>query len=1637
MLPGWADELLDLIGVSWPNVDEDDYRSMADAMREFADDIDEGANEAHTAIQSLVGSAGGSLAVEALNAHWGKINGQHLKGLADCGRMAATAMDGVALLIEGAKIGALVQLGILAAEVIAAQAAAPFTLGLSELGALGATQATRMVLKRLFKEVCQQVAEQVVSIALTPVEEALGAMVGDLVVQLGGNALGVKDGFDLGQTAKAGKEGFSQGAREAKGAAKSAAANPMELLSAGGRGSSSGSGGGSSTGGGDGFSFDKDEHDRAVTSLESAGGTFRNKAGGKIGRARSHHGRTRGKDFIADAANTVLDKVIDGIEDGVKKTAKHLDDNMTRGIKQMAKNHHENDQKLSEHFKGLGKEGKKEPRGPHGSSGTSLNSARPKSKAPLKSEAAKQADADHPHDKTRKDDGKCTDGTDPVDLASGKVFLSQTDVVLAGSLPLAFTRKYESSTRLGRHLAPSWLSTVDQRLEIDASEVVFVTESGMLLRYGIPEVGQRVLPKNGPRWPLMRTEQGDWVVHEPDTGLSRYFSDALHTPGLALPDEITDRNGHRIAFDFLAETGTPSAIRHSAGYELKLTCDEHARLSAVHLAGAGQGGSDQLVMSYGHDDAGNLITVTQPSGAVTRFEYDSEHRMIAWVDSNDSRYEYSYDHRHRCTAQSGVDGHLSNRFTYDAVDPATGHRTTTATDSDGHTTRYLINDRLQVVAAIDPLGNTTRTERDAQDRLTAVIDPLGRTTRFTYDTDGRLSSVTHPDGSRATATYNALGLPIALTEPDGSVWRQEYDDKGNRTSLTDPVGATTSFVHDQHGMLSAVIDPLGHTTRLTCDAAGLPLVLTDPLGADTRVVRDGWGRVIAVTDPLGSTTHSTWTVEGRLSSRTDPTGAVERWTYDGEGNLLAHADAVGQVTSYEYTHFDLLTARTDPDGMRYEFAHDSRLRLKQVTNPQQKTWDYSYDAAGRLISESDFDGRVLKYTYDRTGLLDSRTDALGQTTRFLRDVLGRMTTRDAEGQVTTYTHHGSHVLRAVGPDATITYERDALGRVLSETVNGRTLRTAYDIVGRPVRRTTPTGHITTYTYDAAGHRTALNASGRSLAFTHDQAGREVHRDLGGEATLTSAWDPRGRLTSQVVAGSRGSAEPLQHRTYSYRADGQLVSLHDRLAGSQRTFSLDPMGRVTSVRAAGWSESYAYDEIGNQTHAHWPDRHPGSAARGDRAYSGTRLTRAGSVRYEHDALGRTTLRQKTRLSRRPDTWHYTWDSEDRLSGVTTPDGTRWRYRYDPLGRRIAKERLGLDQCAVVERTEFTWDGTVLAEQVTYSPRSANAVVLTWDHNGLVPVAQTERKARVPAGITDGSVADGLPFERDLDLRSPSSADGSLAGDAHADPREADQALVDERFFAIITDLVGTPTELVSEFGEIAWHTRATLWGATTWSHSSTAYTPLRFAGQYFDSETALHYNYFRHYDPETGRYLSADPLGFEAADNPVTYVSNPHRLVDPYGLAPCPPDGQSAHGSVPSARGTPGGRAPVVELDHAQPGWSQAERLSHLESRLPAFALFSRSAKTANRTYVGAMNTDTGDIALASSGGGYCAEGNALLHLGGDPGKVLFTSALTVRSVDGSLTALPKPVCHGCQGDYPDRSVFLPGVVGEPDGPWGD
>ncbi|MFJ9818285.1 putative T7SS-secreted protein [Streptomyces sp. NPDC101151] len=1037
---------------------------------------------------------------------------------------------------------------------------------------------------------------------------------------------------------------------------------------------------------------------------------------------------------------------------------------------------------------------------------------------------------ENPQNHSREEDA-VEDCGDPVDVATGKMFLPQTDATFPGVLPLVLKRRVESGYHLGRWFGPSWSSTLDQRLEIDAQGVVFVAEDGLLLSYPHPAPGLPTLPSHGPRWPLDRVDDG-YTVTDPHTLRTWHFGD--RGEGLAVLEQIDDRNGNWITFEY-DEEGTPLAVVTSAGQGVRVTTNS-GRVTAYHLAATGQ-----ELKRFGYTD-GNLTEVVNSSGLPLRFTYDGPGRVTSWTDTNDRSYTYEYDGQDRCVAQTGSAGHMATRFAYGEPDPETDLRVTTATNGEGHSTRYLVNEARQVVTVTDPLGAETRYHRDRYNRLLSRTNPLGHTTTFEYDEAGNATRVVRPDGREARTEYNELGLPVKLVDPDGTVIRQDFDERGNRTSVTDPAGGTTHFTYTEAGHLTSVTDPLGNTTRVVCDRGGLPVEVTDPLGAATRYNRDALGRAITTTDPTGAVTRLEWTVEGHLSARTAPDGTTESWTYDGEGNCTSHTDPIGGVSRFEYTHFDLLTARTGPDGVRYEFAHDSELRLTKVTNPQGLTWTYEYDAAGRLAAETDFDDRVQLYTHDAAGRLAHRTNPLGQVIAFERNELGQVVRKVADGKVTTYAYDFTDQLaQATNGDATLTLLRDRHGRLVSETVNGRTLRHGYDELGRRTNRTTPAGTESAWTYDMIGNPTALTTHGHTLTFTHDALGRETSRHLG-EVTFTNAYDTVGRLTAQTVNGP--ADQLVQHRAYAYRPDGYVTRIDDHLGGT-RHYDLDPIGRVTTVRAANWSESYAYDVAGNQANADWPDAHPGAEARGLRTYEGTRITRAGTMRYEHDAAGRITLRQKTRLSRKPDTWRYAWDAEDRLTSVVTPDGTRWRYHYDPMARRIDKQRLAADGETVVEQVDFTWDGTTLCEQTTRSAHTPNVVTLTWGHDGLHPLSQTER-------ITAA---------------------------------DAPQHVIDARFFAIITDLVGTPTQLVDENGTLTWHTRTTLWGTTTWTANSTAYTPLRFPGQYHDRETGLHYNHFRHYDPNTALYASPDPLGLEPAFNPNAYVQNPHVWTDPLGLAP--------------------------------------------------------------------------------------------------------------------------------------------------------
>jgi RHS repeat-associated protein len=1084
---------------------------------------------------------------------------------------------------------------------------------------------------------------------------------------------------------------------------------------------------------------------------------------------------------------------------------------------------------------------------------------------------------------------------DPIDIASGDMIVGQTDVDLPGVLPLVLSRTHVSSYRLGSWFGRSWASTLDQRVEVDDQGVYFATADAMTLIYPPPSTsdtapsGTAVLPSEGPRWPLT-TVDDEYRVSDPYRGWTWHFAPMPDQNRLVvLPagqrplTAITDRAGHRI--DILRDAdGTPVEVVHSGGYRVRVHTETN-RVVALSLHDSAAD-DDTVLLRFAYNDYGDLTDIINSSGLPQRFEYDGDGRIVAWTDRNHTTYRYTYDVDGRCVATDGTGGTLTGALRYE-LDQATGRRTTTVTDSLGHDTVYHINRHIQVEAVTDPLGNTTRGTWDRYDRKLSGTDPLGRTTSYRYDDRGNVIEITRPDNTRAAFGYNEFNQPLTIVDFDGGIWHRSYDERGNLTTVTDPSGSSTHYTYDERGHIDAVIDALGARRRIDTDAAGLPVRGVDPLGAVTAYTRDAAGRITAITDPTGATTIIGYTVEGKPASRHLPDGATERWTYDGEGNLVRHDDQIGQVTRFEVGPFDLTGARTDPDGGRFVFRYDTELRLRTVTNADGLAWRYEYDAAGHLVRETDFNGRALGYAYDAAGQLIRRTNGIGQAIEYDHDLVGNVTSKRTPDSVTTFAYDPSRrLLAAANDDAELRLTRDPMGRVLSETYGGRTTQFSYDALGRRVARRTPSGARSHWEYDAASRPVALRTGGQTVQLSYDAAGRETSRRYGADLVLDQAWDANERLLSQTWsitdavsrgevpgepgigtgggAGLVGPARVVHSRAYSYRADGYLTGVADHLNGERR-FSLDAGNRVTAVTGATWTERYAYDVNGNITSATWPDTADGAAVlggatvqagsderldeelRGDRGYAGTLIRQAGRVRFEHDGQGRVVLRQHTRRSAEPRTWHYTWDAEDRLVSTSTPDGQRWRHRYDPLGRRISKQRLDRDG-TVSEQVDFSWDGTVLAEQTTATPEGGRrATVWDWTPATFVPVAQAHR----------------------------------VSG------RDAPQDWIDEQFYAIVTDLAGAPTELVRTDGTIAWHNRANVWGSRPAAAGVGVGVdcPLGFPGQYYDAESQTFYNYYRHYDAATGRYLSPDPIGLAAAPNPHGYVSNPLHWSDPYGLAP--------------------------------------------------------------------------------------------------------------------------------------------------------
>ncbi|HEY0779265.1 MAG TPA: RHS repeat-associated core domain-containing protein [Gemmatirosa sp.] len=823
--------------------------------------------------------------------------------------------------------------------------------------------------------------------------------------------------------------------------------------------------------------------------------------------------------------------------------------------------------------------------------------------------------------------------------------------------------------------------------------------------------------------------------------------------------------------------------------------------------------------------------------------------------------------------------------------------------------RYRYDEAGNMVHGVDAYRHPFTYEYDRAHRIVQRTDRRGYAFRFAYDALGRCVASEGVDGLHAVRLeFRPDERHTRVTQADGGVWTYWHDERQLLTAIIDPYGGARTFAYDDRGRVAEEKDPNGDVTRWLYDASGRYVGKRSSLGdvalAGESVFRPDqrahrvpsspaeweWGDLIArarrsVPDAVDAAEATELPGVARrlvaLVREPDPStpaapeyvaeecddlgarlravaadGRARRWGYDAGGNTLRYADFDGSVVECEYGSWDLAVRRTDALGRALTRQFTTSAQVAAVVDPGGVRTAYVYDLAGR-VTEFWYDGACAEqYRYDVAGNL--------------------VATLDGAGGVIATQEYGEQNLR-----------------VARRLATGETHRFAYTPRGEYAAVATDEARVT-FDYDVCRNRTQDARDGRGVAHAFEGPGHLVcttvldrfatryRRPTAGTLEIT---DPGGQthlvqISADGTVVRRMSSGLLEVARYADA--GRCLARASAKARATaydtpwvRRFGYSGEGDLVEVQdsAAGVTR-YAYDAAHRLTEMLAPDgtraafqhdagdnllAQPGLA--GVAFAGGHRLWWANGNEFAYDACGNVAERRgSTRIVR------YRYDARNMLVACDTPAG-EWRAVYDPLGRRI---RTSLGDTW----REFFWDTDRLAAELRHDGRLR--IYVYADAFAIVPLLW-------------------------LDYDAPD-----------ADPASG------RRYF-VRCDHRGTPVRVEDEGGEAAWRAEVAPYGAAVVRGGARVEMPLRFPGHYYDVETGLHYNRFRYYSPELGRYLQPDPLRTAAATNWYAYTTNPLREVDVRG--DCPVDGTTPLPAASDEGGTvaadPEPAAPrVVPLDEA-------------------------------------------------------------------------------------------------------------------------
>jgi RHS repeat-associated protein len=1112
----------------------------------------------------------------------------------------------------------------------------------------------------------------------------------------------------------------------------------------------------------------------------------------------------------------------------------------------------------------------------------------------------------------------------PIDAATGNKLQSETDFTSEPSAGLASTRYYNSQD-LSNYFTDmnnptpaygsGWRDNWHRLLNASAVNAVTVTRadgrqdtftlSGSVWQAD-PDVTSRltVVPATG--------VQTGWRLMTADDTTEEYS-----LAGQLL--SITTRAGLRTSLGYDA-AGQLTTVTGPFGHKLRFVNDAAGRVAQMTVPDGG-------VFKYAYDANNNLVSVTHPDGGVRKYVYGDAafpHALTAIIDENGRTFaNWTYDALGRATSSQHAGGVDLTTVAYNA------DGSSSVTDADGNTHSYTLQTQFDVVK---------------QTALTGAVYPAAGGKAFSYDANGFVASVTDFDGNVTTYTHDARGDQTSRTEAAGTAlartistaWLANFH---LPSRITEPA-QVTRFAYDAHGNLLTKTVAAGALTRslsYTYNSAGQALSATDPDGHLTSYAYDAKGDLATLTDALGHVTKFTgYDADGRLTSVTDPNGLVTRLAYNFRGQVTSR-NVGGEVTSYAYDRAGQLTKTTRPDGSFLSFTHDAAHRLTGVADALGNRIAYNYDAASnvtkiRFLDPAGKVARLRSFAYDTANRVAKAIGAAGETTLYAHDGNGNPTRlTDPLGHATRYAYDAlNRLAKATDPMGGVTADAyDALDHLTAVTDprglktgyswNGLdeetklaspdtgTTKRAFDAAGNVVTSTDARGMKTTYAYDALNRPvSATYADGKTVTWHYDQGangiGHLTHMtDRSGNTSWT--YDRHGRVSSKTQTTLGHSFTTRM----SYDAAGRLATL-TYPSGAVVAFAYDAAGRVSGLKsgAVELAGNVGYQPFGPPSG--WVQ---GNGASYSRSFDADgRITAiglgSGRMTLAYDKASRITSIKETGFAAK----NFTYDALDRLTDYTA-GATAQSYKYDAGGNRtslIAGATTAYTIAAASNRLHGTSGAATrtlsydAAGNTTLDNRVVTALGYTYDASGRLVTAKTgaftttytnnglgERMSRSGYGaksITGGKEtfvydeegrllgeydATGKPIQETVWL--PGSNPGQALPVAILTPGKPPSY--------IAPDQLGAPHQIANSARTTIWH----------WDHDpfgngaptgSLTYN-LRFPGQYFDTETGLHYNTSRDYDPTTGRYTESDSIGLAGGVNTYAYVgASPVSFSDALG-----------------------------------------------------------------------------------------------------------------------------------------------------------